>query len=63
MVIKTFILLHKLAVFFAYNFLQFEKVKLKLKNPEQAINHLREIKLGPLMKRIGSFSQLFGLFA
>ncbi len=35
---------HIFAVFFAYNFLQFEKKRLKLENPEQALNCLRELK-------------------
>lgn len=54
---------HVFAVFFVYNFLQFEKVRLKLENPEQALSHLREIKTTQLTKRLSSFSQRFGFFA
>lgn len=54
---------HVFAVFFAYNFLQFEKNRLKLENPEQALNHLRELKSTLLIGRLKSFSQLFGFFA
>jgi SRSO17 transposase len=54
---------HVFAVLFAYNFLQFEKARLKLENPEQALNDLRELKLMDLIRRLRSFNQLFELFA
>lgn len=54
---------HVFAVFFAYNFLQFEKKRLKLENPEQALNYLRELKSTQLNECLNSFSQLFGFFA
>lgn len=54
---------HAFAVFFTYNFLQFEKERLKIENPEQALNYLRELKITKLTERLNSFSQLFGFFA
>jgi hypothetical protein len=54
---------HIFAVFFTYNFLQFEKFRLKLDNPEQALSHLRELKSTKLITRLSSFNQLFGFFA
>lgn len=54
---------HVFAVFFVYNFLQFEKTRLKLENPEHALSHLRELKPTQLIERLDVFSQLFGFFA
>ena len=53
---------HVFAVFFTYNFIQFEK-KLKLENPEQALNNLRELKSSKIIKRLNSFHRLFTFFA
>jgi SRSO17 transposase len=54
---------HIFAVFFTYNFLQFEKERLKIENPEQALNTLRELKSIKLINRLNAFNQLFGFFA
>lgn len=53
---------HVYAVLFAYNFLQFEKQRLKFENPEQALKYVRELKQHTILTRLTAFNQLFGLF-
>lgn len=54
---------HVFAVFFAYNFLQFQKKRHKLQNPEAALSTVRQLKVITLYKAVNAFSQLFELFA
>jgi len=54
---------HIFCIFFSYSFLQSEKHKKSLKNPEAAEKLLRELKLNTAMLRITTFSENFQCFA
>lgn len=54
---------HIFCIFFSYSFLQSERNKKSLKNPEAAEKLLRKLKLNNAMLRITAFSENFQCFA